>query len=935
MRLALPGAALACGPIWCQRADVMKRVLVFIGVFVLVMLAAVNAALLMPPTAFVRPLLVDGVRHATGLDLKIGGPIGLRLFPALSLRIEDVVVSNPAATASRASGAALLQARVVEVRTSLWPLINGERNIERVRLIEPRITLSIGKDGRPDWVGPAAIPQSNPPAGSRPAASVASIAISGGTIEFRDARDGLMASLTNVEASANGIATSGFAAATIGNADGTVVIERDGSKVTFAGLTGSAVLLQGDRLGELKLTGKSVAWGNETSRSGFTAEQAAASARNLSLQSAGTIAVSSGNVRWRDEGRGNTVAGRDVTLTATEFAGGRLKTALLKGGSVSWREDGAAVGGAAAGGAQAAATKLDIEQLAVAAPVVALGEPIEADVALVWNKERIAGRTRLPAPDALALGAALGTALGPAIPAVLSLATAKGSLEFDGDVTMGAAPRVKGRTKATTPALEALSRWLGVALPPSVVGAASLDGDIDAQFGGASAAGQPSARRRIAMTNGRIEHDDAVATGSLTVDLSGVRPLISGKLASDKVDANRYLGLAAPAQSATQAPTQAGGPVRRVAAPPVVRTAPAVPVKEALKAYMRAMLEAPSNGGTITTDVSLEELTQGSRRTRAPAAGQATTEAEWSDVSLNLSALRTVDLDLEIAVKSLEIHNFDITVPRLKAVLKDGALVLEGQDLATRDRATRGARFAGKLSGRANIDARQSIPHVATSFTASGVDVYDLMQSIGVTALIAGSSDVEVDLTGNGASQKQLVETLSGRVKARVGQGEIVGYDFSSVLSWLFGDRTFDPSQRTPFTRLDAAVSFDNGVARDSTVELTGPIIGGDADGTIKLPEKEIDYRARFKLSSFFSALSLRIFGEWDKPSVTPDLDVFSRSPTGQMSPAEMLAGSDLADAELAGLIGRVLDRAGAGGLPPAVSDVLRGLKSRAEATRP
>ena len=130
----------------------MKKVLGFVAVFVLIVLAAVNAALLMPPTGFVRPILVDGVRHATGLDLEIGGPIALRLYPTLNLRAEDVVLTNPAASTSRATGAPLLRARAVEIRTALWPLIYGDRNIERVRLVEPRIAVSIDKDGRPDWV---------------------------------------------------------------------------------------------------------------------------------------------------------------------------------------------------------------------------------------------------------------------------------------------------------------------------------------------------------------------------------------------------------------------------------------------------------------------------------------------------------------------------------------------------------------------------------------------------------------------------------------------------------------------------------------------------------------------------------------------------------------------------------------------------------------
>jgi hypothetical protein len=169
-----------------------------------------------------------------------------------------------------------------------------------------------------------------------------------------------------------------------------------------------------------------------------------------------------------------------------------------------------------------------------------------------------------------------------------------------------------------------------------------------------------------------------------------------------------------------------------------------------------------------------------------------------------------------------------------------------------------------------------------------------------------------------------------------MGKGQIVGYDFSSVASWLFGARKYDPRYRTPFTRLDADIRIDKGTARKSVVKLEGPVIGVDGDGTIKLVQQEIDYKARLKLFALtlFRNVAVHVFGDWSKPSVAPDLNLFSRSPAEVSNPAEVLAEVDLKDPELDGLIGQVLDKAGSRGLDPAVASTLRTLQERARGAR-
>ena len=157
----------------------MKRALIFLGVFVLVLLAAVNALLLMPPTGWLKPLLAEGIRETTGYELASHGRMSLRLVPNLNLTLDDVELKNPAAP-----GQPLLNARAIEVRSDVWPLVRGERNIERVRLVGPKVSLTVGKDGAVSWT-PSAPASTRAPSDAGKAAPgelrVASLLVTGGT----------------------------------------------------------------------------------------------------------------------------------------------------------------------------------------------------------------------------------------------------------------------------------------------------------------------------------------------------------------------------------------------------------------------------------------------------------------------------------------------------------------------------------------------------------------------------------------------------------------------------------------------------------------------------------------------------------------------------------------------------------------------------------
>ena len=106
-----------------------------------------------------------------------------------------------------------------------------------------------------------------------------------------------------------------------------------------------------------------------------------------------------------------------------------------------------------------------------------------------------------------------------------------------------------------------------------------------------------------------------------------------------------------------------------------------------------------------------------------------------------------------------------------------------------------------------------------------------------------------------------------------------------------------------------------------------------DAEGTIRLIDQRLDYTGRARISSFFTSLRFKLFGDWKQPTFSPDLDiasVFSRGGPGQPGLDQLLAGVDMTDPELALLIGRVMQKAGPTGLDAGTAAFLQALQKKA-----
>ena len=122
----------------------LKKTLIGFAVLVVALLGGVLVAPSFIDWNARLPEITAQVKQATGRELKIDGRWEVRILPAPMLTAKGISFGN--APEGMAGDMARLDA--VEVRVAFMPLLSGDVQVERIRLVKPDIVIEKYADGR-------------------------------------------------------------------------------------------------------------------------------------------------------------------------------------------------------------------------------------------------------------------------------------------------------------------------------------------------------------------------------------------------------------------------------------------------------------------------------------------------------------------------------------------------------------------------------------------------------------------------------------------------------------------------------------------------------------------------------------------------------------------------------------------------------------------
>jgi AsmA protein len=261
----------------------------------------------------------------------------------------------------------------------------------------------------------------------------------------------------------------------------------------------------------------------------------------------------------------------------------------------------------------------------------------------------------------------------------------------------------------------------------------------------------------------------------------------------------------------------------------------------------------------------------------AAPSGAAGGSAAWSDAAIDLSALRSIDADLDFAVDALSVGGMKIGRSALDIALAGGKLRANLKQMAL---------YGGNGSGVISLNGAGGAPQVGLDVAFAGVQAEPFLTDAAGFTRLSGTGNIAMKVAGAGSSQRALMKSLGGTTQIKFVDGAIKGVNLAEIArtiqSALSGTAT-GPGAKTDFAELSGSFVIKNGVAANKDLKLLNPFVRLTGAGIVDVGNQMLDYRV--EPNAVRSAegqggkgdlggvgIPFRIKGPWSNLSYAPDL---------------------------------------------------------------
>ncbi|PBJ08488.1 MULTISPECIES: AsmA family protein [unclassified Pseudomonas] len=231
----------------------------------------------------------------------------------------------------------------------------------------------------------------------------------------------------------------------------------------------------------------------------------------------------------------------------------------------------------------------------------------------------------------------------------------------------------------------------------------------------------------------------------------------------------------------------------------------------------------------------------------------APTKDAWSSERLlPVERLSKLDVDADLTFGQLTLQKLPIHNAALKATGQGGLLTLAN---------LRGDLYEGNFETTGTLDVRQPVPALNLQTKISRVPAEKILESQGKNPPVKGLVTLNSNLTGNGNSQKALIDTLNGNASFVINNGVLLNANLEQQLCKgiaTLNRKTLSGEPRgkdTPFQELKGNLTLRNGVASNPDLKVRIPGMTVKGDGDIDLRVLGMDYRVGIIVEGDTSAM--------------------------------------------------------------------------------
>ncbi|MEO0884112.1 MAG: AsmA family protein [Pseudomonadota bacterium] len=268
--------------------------------------------------------------------------------------------------------------------------------------------------------------------------------------------------------------------------------------------------------------------------------------------------------------------------------------------------------------------------------------------------------------------------------------------------------------------------------------------------------------------------------------------------------------------------------------------------------------------------------------------------AGWSKTPLALDSLTAADADLTLKSPSIKIDQITLTDTDVQAVLTNGRLSTNINQVDT---------FGGRWAGTLGVNAASAVPSLSMDLTGSSILMEELMRTLAGSDRLGGTGQFSLNISSAGASIHDIMNALDGELSANLADGALKGVNLGQLFRTTGNLREsltsgslnlgISAADQTDFASFDTLLSITDGVARIRAMDLINSALSAHGSGTIDLGAQTLNMGLQFAADTTGQgqlsdiqlngmAIPLKITGTWTSPSIAPDTQVLTRALAGQ-----------------------------------------------------
>ena len=237
-------------------------------------------------------------------------------------------------------------------------------------------------------------------------------------------------------------------------------------------------------------------------------------------------------------------------------------------------------------------------------------------------------------------------------------------------------------------------------------------------------------------------------------------------------------------------------------------------------------------------DVDLDRFLP-EQSTKTPETKQTDT-AKVASVEPDLTAMKSVNLDVDVKVKSVKVANMKTQNWVFKMAMKQGVATVSQLSAAL---------YGGTIKASAKLDGRSKVAKYEFDKRLKGVDIRALLIDAAEVDMLDGTANFNVAGKGSSLLPDNLKKNLLANGQFEIADGAIHGVNIPQMIrdakAKLGGDMSSSGSgeQKTDFTSMTGSFKVAKGVVKNPDLNMASPLIRLTGAGTANVINEALNYK--------------------------------------------------------------------------------------------